>query len=327
MTSHEDSNKNDYNFNDVIQQIQDSGISSICRTINKFNQIMDDDNVNSKNRDLENLVKNDLSLATEVLKIANSPLFRSVNKQGIDNIGKAIIIIGWDTIYKIGMSLTVKGLIKTAKARTFANWMITRAITIAHISEIFLESLKSYNDKLAEINTIYAYGLLHDIGAMGLLQVIEHYQQDVIGIKLADDRKTWSDAEQVIYGFDHNIVGEQILLGSQLPISFSFVARYHHYPDSNKYSANDAKRIALIRLAQAALVDKHKFSEHEAFYNFLSIEEPDLIRNYENLSETLQAEFEEHLGINSQIYDEIKTTKLTDEFIDKIMQQFQNSSI
>ena len=130
-----------YNFNDVVKQIEDSGITSICRTINKFNQIMNNDNVASKNRDLENLVKNDIRLSTEVLKIANSALFRTVNHQGIDNIGNAIMIIGWDTIYKMGMSLTVKGLIKTAKARTFANWMILRAITVSHICEVFLEVL------------------------------------------------------------------------------------------------------------------------------------------------------------------------------------------
>ena len=87
------SSRKTYNLIEIVKEIEDSGISSICRTINKFNQIMDDDNVSSKNRDLENLIKNDLSLATEVLKIANSPLFRSVNKQGIDNINKAIIII------------------------------------------------------------------------------------------------------------------------------------------------------------------------------------------------------------------------------------------
>ena len=288
--------------------------------------IMDDDNVTSKNRDLENLVQQDISLATEVLKIANSPLYRSANKQGIDNIGKAIIIIGWDTIYKIGMSLTVKGLLKTAKARTFATWMITRAITIANISEVFLESLQAFNNNLSDINSIYAYGLLHDIGAMGLLQVIENYQQDIMEIKLSDDKKNWSDAEQIVYGLDHNRVGEQILIKSQLPISFATVARFHHYPETNKYSSIDAKRIALIRLSQAALVDSHKFSEHEAFCNFVCIEEDHQIRDYQHLSEQLQTEFEEILGINSQIYDEIKTTKLTDDFINNITQQYQNGS-
>ena len=76
----------------------------------------------------------------------------------------------------------------------------------------------------------------------------------------------------------------------------------------------------------AALVDSHRFSEHEAFCNFVSIEEQNHIRDYAHLSEQLQAEFEECLGINSEIYDEIKTTKLTDDYINKISQQYQGGS-
>jgi len=315
---------NTYDYENIINEIEASGISTICRTINKFNKIMDADNVASKNTDLENLVKNDVELATKVLKAANSPLFRAANKQGIDNISNAIIMIGWDIIYKIGMSLTVKGLVKTARARTFANWMIIRAITIANISEVFLTSLKSCNNKLSKINSIYAYGLLHDIGAIGLLQIIEDYQQDVIDVKLTDDTKNWSDAEQDIYGFDHNMIGEHILLKSQLPRSFSIVARYHHAPDAAKYPAIESRKIALIRLAQVALVEKHRFTEHEALSNLGSVEGNGLIRTYDDISEDMHVEFEEQLGLTAKLYNEIKSTILTDDFVNKITQQFQN---
>ena len=48
---------NPYVFEDIIKEIENSGISSVCRTINKFNRIMDDNNVASKNKDLEDLIK------------------------------------------------------------------------------------------------------------------------------------------------------------------------------------------------------------------------------------------------------------------------------
>jgi HD-like signal output (HDOD) protein len=313
-----------YVYEDVIKEIEASGISSICRTINKFNKIMDETNVTSKNKDLEELIKEDLNLTIEVLKTANSPLFRTPNKQGIDDILNAINMVGWDAIYKIGMSLTVKGLVKEAKVKVFANWMITRSITIANICDIFLGALKSSNNKLSEINTIYAHGLLHDIGSIGLLQVIDQYQQDVIGIKLIDDKKNWSDAENILYGFDHNMIGEQILLRTQLPRSFSIVARHHHVPDPLKYSVAEAKKIALIRLAQAALVDSNKFTEHEAFDNFNSIADGiELIRKYDDFSEKLKNEFEEYLGLTPDLYDAVKSAKLTDNYIKNISQQFQ----
>lgn len=313
----------DYQFEDIIAKIEVSGITSVCRTINKFNKIMDDKNVSSKNRDLESLVKNDLSLATEVLKTANSPLFRTINKRGIDNISDAIIIIGWDTIYKIGMALTVKGLIKASKTRTFANWIIKRSILVSHISEIFLASLKPYNNLLEEVPSVYAYGLLQDIGAIGMLQVIDDYQKDVMALKLSDYNKSWADAEKILYGFDHNMVGEKILLQSQLPPSFSIVARYHHDPTYPVYSKIESKKIVLVRLAQAALIDANKFSEHEPFNNYQPIQETEsIIREYDELSEEIQEEFEQQLGLTSDLYTEIKTTKLTDNFINKVSQQF-----
>ncbi len=312
-------------FEVIIKKIENSGISSICRTINKFCKIMDNDNVVSKNKDLENLIKEDPSLTVAILKAANSPLFRAANKQGIDDISNAIKLIGWDTIYKIGISLTVKGLVKESKVRIFANWMITRAIIVATISEIFLDSIKVSNKKLSDINSIYAYGLLHDIGAIGLLQVIEQYQQDVMEVKLTDDEKNWSDAEFVLFGFNHNIVGEQILLRTQLPRSFSIVARHHHSPDRLKYSAKESIIISLIRLSQAALVDERKFSEHEAFNNFNSIADgSQLIREYDDFSDTLKYEFEEILGLTSDIYNKVKKDKLSNDFIKSISQEFQS---
>jgi HD-like signal output (HDOD) protein len=314
-----------YNFNDIVKKIEDSGISTICRTINKFNEIINDDNVASKNKDLENLIKEDVSLSLAVLKTANSPLFRTKNRQYINTISTAINMIGWDTIYKIGMSLTVKGLVKKANTRTFANWMVMHAITISNISDIFLDSIKLYDNKFPNINSIYAYGLLHDIGAIGLLQTIERYQQDIMEIKLSDDEKNWSDAENTLYGFDHNMIGEQILFRSQLPGSFSVVARHHHSPDPLKYSATESKIITLIRLAQASFVDTHKFSEHEAFSSFNYIAEGnELIREYENFSDILKKEFEEQLSLTKDIYNEIKSTRLNNDFIKNISQQFNN---
>jgi HD-like signal output (HDOD) protein len=312
-----------YVFEDTVKEIEKTGISSVCRTINKFNKLMDDKNVVSKNNDLEQLIKEDVSFATSVLRTANSPLYRSANKEEISDISNAIKLIGWDTIYKIGMSLTVKGLVKTSKARTFANWMIIRAITIANISEIFLEQIRLSNNNLSNISSVYAYGLLHDIGSLGMLQTIEQYQQDVMEIKLNDDEKSWSDAENILYNFDHNVVGEKILMNSHLPRSFSIVARYHHSPNPLNYPASESKKITLIRLAQASLIDTHKFSEHCAFSNFSTISEGNkLVRDYEDFSIELQNEFEQELGLTADLYTQIKSIKLNDNFIRNISEQF-----
>jgi HD-like signal output (HDOD) protein len=278
--------KSVYVFEDIIKEIEHSGISSVCRTINKFNKIMNEDNLSSKNKDLENLIREDISLTNAILKTANSPIYRGINKQGIDDISNAIRIIGWFSIYKIGMSLTVKNLIKTSKAKTFANWMISRTVTVAQVSEIFLDSIKLFNNKLNGIDSVYAYGLLHDIGALALLQTVEHYQQDVMGIKLQLQNKNWSEAENILYGFDHNMVGERILMRSQLPINFAIVARYHHSPNPLKYTESASKIITLIRLAQASLIDINKFSGHCSFTDFNSIPNGvDLIREYKDFSE------------------------------------------
>ena len=284
---------------------------------------MDDENVAAKNKDLENLVHNDINLGIEVLKVANSPFFRSVNNKGIENISGAIKIIGWDTVYKIGLTLTVKGLVKSANARTFASWMINHAIIIANISEIYLESLQSYNKKLSGIHSIYAYGLLHDIGALGLLQVIDNYHQDVMSVKLTCSTKSWCDAERELYSFDHNMVGAEILASSGLPMSFATVAGHHHKPEYKYYSVEDSQRIALIRLAQMTYIDPNKFSEHAPLCKQLNIDITKKTRDFNEIAEDRRTEFEELLGINEDVFEEIKSSKLTDSVIKRISDQFK----
>jgi len=311
-----------YDYEEIIGQIKASGITSVCSTINNFNRLMDDENVAAKNKDLEELVQNDISLSIEVLKVANSPFFLSVNKKGIDSISDAIKIIGWDTVYKIGLALTVKGLVKTVNARTFARWMINHAIMIANISEIFLESLQTYNKNLSGLHSIYAYDLLHDVGALGLLQVIDNYHQDVMAIKLTCSNKSWSDAEQELYSFNHNRVGAAILVASRLPMSFVTVANYHHKPEYKFYTVEDRQRIALIRLAQMTYIDPNKFSEHAPLSKQLNMDDTKKTRDFNEFSEDRQIEFEEQLGINEEIFSKIKASKLTDSAIDQISDQF-----
>ena len=133
--------KQQYSFKDIVNEIEQTGISSTCKTINKFNQIISNQNKTSSNEDLEKVIKEDISFSTEVLKVANSSMYRRQNDDEINDISKAIQIIGWDLVHKIGMKLSVKGLIKTIKSRTFASWMINRSVDIANISEIFLNKL------------------------------------------------------------------------------------------------------------------------------------------------------------------------------------------
>ena len=182
--------------------------------------------------------------------------------------------------------------------------------------------MQSHNTELSKIHSIYAYGLTHDIGALGMLQVVKDYQQDIMEIKLKNTKANWSDAEQHIYGFDHTMLGEKILTDASLPRDFSIVARCHHAPNYKRLSSANAKKIALTRLAEIALVDKRHFSEHEAFYNLSEREEQGMLRAHEDFSATMRQEFKEQLGLTTEIYDEIRKTKLTDEYINRLYQQF-----
>ncbi len=115
------------------------------------------------------------------------------------------------------------------------------------------------------------------------------------------------------------------MLRTQLPLFFSVIARHLHNPEHLKYSNIESRKITLIRLAQATLVDDYKFSEYEAFNNFNSISKAnELVRDYADFSNKLKQEFDDNLGLTQEIYDNIKSTKLTKDYISKISQQFQN---
>ena len=117
-------------------------------------------------RALAGLIQHDPILATEVLRVANSPLFRSDNQ--IVSLQQAIARMGVGRVRDIALAIALKtNLFKPSKytATLHASWRHAVG-TAAWAREVA---------RLCRVNAELAYlgGLLHDIGVPVVLQLLE----------------------------------------------------------------------------------------------------------------------------------------------------------
>ena len=189
-TLHADS-KQDYGKSDLILSILKKIPKLPVFTITLASDLMDD-KISAK--DVADMVKNDPSLAANVLKTLNSPYY-NLGKD-ISDINHAIILLGFNELHQLVIAEGVNR--SMPNSINFRN-ILSHSICISRIA--FALSVASRCGKPAEISTI---GLLHDLGEsvkhllkkqnpkIGIL--IDYIDASAVGALLL---KSWSLPERV----------------------------------------------------------------------------------------------------------------------------------
>lgn len=183
--------KQDYNKSDLILSILKKIPKLPVFTITLASDLMDD-KVSAK--DVADMVKNDPSLAANVLKTLNSPYY-NLGKD-ISDINHAVILLGFNELHQL---VIAEGINRSMPNSTNFRNILSHSICISRIA--FALSVASRSGKPAEISTI---GLLHDLGEsvkhllkkqnpkVGIL--IEYIDASAVGALLL---KNWSLPERV----------------------------------------------------------------------------------------------------------------------------------
>lgn len=211
---------------------------------------------------LARLIKFDPALATKVLSVANSPLFSRGKK--IESLETAISLLGTEMIKNIALSfILVKNFQRQEKNEfDFKNFW-KRAITAAVSAELMAQKLRLAGDKL------YLSALLMDIGIVIMFLCRPDDYLKVFDEKRAENLST-VEAEQNIFGFDHQQVGAEITSAWGLPEYLRDMILYHHSPE--KAPLEIQKEIQLISFADKIAgiyfsfraVDKYTYIIHHA---------------------------------------------------------------
>ncbi|MBU2876910.1 HDOD domain-containing protein [Aliiglaciecola lipolytica] len=203
----------------------------------RIRQMLDDHQ--SDVEDIGNLVSLDPSLASKLLKLANSPLFRF--RSQVDNIGKAVNILGGEALYNLVMAETAKDAFdslsdENVDLKRFWKQSLFTGLVAKHLA------------KLARVrgsDRFFLLGLLHNLAEL----VVTKESPELAAKCIPADQATVPFALQKnILGFTYPQCSSTILQLWQLPTQISLPIM--HITDEDYAMGN--KEVAIMHVAAIA---------------------------------------------------------------------------
>jgi HD-like signal output (HDOD) protein len=189
-------------------------------------------------------IASDATLSAQVLRLANSALFRFETRIG--TVQQAVMLLGAQHVQSLVMSVAVANYSRAAlRTEAFQRcWQHT--IATAVLSREIAAAAGAPQPEQA-----YSLGLLHDIGRLGLLVA---WPDDYDQMLRKADRNVTSliELERQLFTMDHCELGRRLIEQWKLPHEFCVVAGRHHDPPDGATEL-DSLRISYLscRLADA----------------------------------------------------------------------------
>ncbi len=184
-------------------------------------------------RDFEKVIQRDPSIATQVMRVANSPYYALSRK--ITNLRLALSLLGLDEIYRIALNVSVyRGLRRSFPTVSFVfNLFWQHSQETAKMGEILATEI--YASKSLDI---YVLGLIHDVGKLILDQYFSDEWTEVL-LQFAQTGEDVTRLEKRILGITHAEVGGELLRQWGLPPDIVSPIIHHHTPfEEEKFRLN-----------------------------------------------------------------------------------------
>jgi HD-like signal output (HDOD) protein len=215
-------------------------IESISPLITELSSRLNDPDINPK--DISKLIITDQGLTSFILKRVNSPFYGLVQK--VDNIFNAIVILGYNEIYRIIMEERTSkiGLKPSRKEWIHSNLTSSIAAYLASTSRIGVPG-----------GTMVTLGMLHDIAKIIMEQSLPLPEQG-----FPQDPRERLREEFELYGIDHATLGGILARRWRMPEKLSTAIERHHWPmfwplrDIALDSSDTIKEISLLSISDIA---------------------------------------------------------------------------
>jgi len=171
------------------------------------------------------LIESDPAVASELLGVANSPLFGFSG--GITSPAHAIALLGIDRTKALATALAMRSMMQGAPRTPVVRRFWTHSIAAAAIAQEFAPAF-GVADGLAHVAAI-----THDLGRLGLLAAhpAEYARLAVAAYNTEADIRA---AEQAQFGMDHCHAGSLLAKAWGLPKALCVTAEHHHEPSANR---------------------------------------------------------------------------------------------
>jgi HD-like signal output (HDOD) protein len=193
-------------------------VTRIMQTVN---------NPDTSAEDLNRLISMDQGLSSKVLRIVNSSYYGFPKR--ISTITHAVVILGFNTVRNLVLGVSAFGLLGQKSMPYGLNrgkfWehSIAAAVAAGVVARKRLPKLRSAPDE------VFVGGLLHDLGAL-FLDSYFPVQYAVAMAFAAREGKNSREAENMVLGLDHVMVGRRIAEYWNFPPHLVAMMGSHHEP-------------------------------------------------------------------------------------------------
>jgi putative nucleotidyltransferase with HDIG domain len=192
-------------------------------------------NPDSSAKDIAKVIETDQAIATKLLRIANSAYYGLPGK--ISSVQQASVVLGFKTLGEI---VTIVGSKGTLNRKLPGYGYDTKDLWEHSLAVAFGSKIIAGLKNPSLVSEAYTAGLIHDVGKIVLDPYILE-QKDKIEFYMENEEKSFLDAENHFFGFNHAEIAFEICEKWNFPEQISIAIKGHHNPSHT--DANDLSYI------------------------------------------------------------------------------------
>ncbi|MGD9358036.1 MAG: HDOD domain-containing protein [Desulfobacterales bacterium] len=192
------------------------------QVIIKTQEVISDSKADAKK--IAEVIETDQSIATKVLKVANSAYFGMSGK--ISSISHASVVLGHKILEEIVTLAGAEGILagKLPGYGYDSQDLWKHSLAVAFASKIIANSKNPGLVKEAHMT-----GLIHDVGKIILDSYIVEKKAEIESF-METEEKTFFEAESQYLGFNHADIASDVCKKWNFPESINIAIKYHHQP-------------------------------------------------------------------------------------------------
>jgi HD-like signal output (HDOD) protein len=185
-------------------------------------QIVEDPD--STARDLHEVVCNDPSLSSRLLRVVNSAFFGLPGQIG--SIERAIVLLGLNAVKNIAIAASLGQLFRRGKLteKHAVKELWTHSVGVAALSRVLTGKLA-----LALTEEAFLAGLIHDLGLVIAAQAFHEQLAEVI--RRGEAGEDFEQLELELIGCTHGQIGQAITAKWKFPRPLQYATGFHHHPE------------------------------------------------------------------------------------------------
>ena len=216
-------------------------------------------------KDVEAIVKQDLSLSAKILKLVNSAFYCLPTE--VQSISHAINILGFNSVKSMVLSTFVFDFFSAGSSRfdLAALWMHSMSCGVAAEQAASIAGRKG---------DFFVFGLLHDLGRLLLRQLSPAQFEEAVKIS-REDRISLTAAEKQVFGISHMEAGMRLAERWRFSPELTECLSRHHLPMDSPIDKRDL--VSLIHVADVVSLSLALGDSNENRIELLSQEALDLL--------------------------------------------------